>query len=494
MPPWFARAPSAGWVRLAALIGVVGVLYANSLQNDFVWDDRLTALDPGSIGQILARPTGSYYRPVVMLTFKFDRFLWNASPVGYHLTNLAGHIAVAWLLGAYARTLGMSAGMSLSASLLFAAHPVQTEAVTYISGRTDILCALFVLLALLAWSRACKGSDRFAGASAAALCLALLSKESAVGVPLVLLAPGTNRTGRSPRPLLPLAVSAACFAARPHVDASASLAGLGHRLPAVGIAALTYLRLLIWPNDLHLERFTGVGGWSIGQGVAAWVVVIGLGLGLLYVARRVPGGLVLLALSAATYLPASGAVPVYGSIADRALFTPEHFLYLPLLGLAPLAAGGVTAFTPARLQPVLPIALAALLIVWGNIVIARNRDWKSEESIFRHTLRYDPPAARVWFNLGNLELAAGNLDEARRLFLAALARDPRDVAIHFNLAIVHQRLGAYADAEGEYERTIELDPGLVEAYRALAALLAARGEIGRAEEVLRRGLGKETRN
>lgn len=142
----------------------------------------------------------------------------------------------------------------------------------------------------------------------------------------------------------------------------------------------------------------------------------------------------------------------------------------------------------------LPVALAALVLAWGSVVIARNRDWRSEESIFRDTLRYDPPAARVWFNLGNLELAAGNLAEARRLFEAARARDARDVAIHFNLAITLQRLGAYAEAETEYQRTIDMAPRLVEAYRALAALLAARGETARAQEVWDRGMGNGARD
>jgi tetratricopeptide (TPR) repeat protein len=124
--------------------------------------------------------------------------------------------------------------------------------------------------------------------------------------------------------------------------------------------------------------------------------------------------------------------------------------------------------------------LVTTLAVWGLLVVRRNRDWRDEETIFRHTLAYDPPAARVWFNLGNLSLAAGRLDEARRLYEAALAREPRDAAAHLNLGIALQRLGDRAGAVAEYRRAIGSDPRLGEAYGALAALLAARGETAEA--------------
>jgi tetratricopeptide (TPR) repeat protein len=211
--------------------------------------------------------------------------------------------------------------------------------------------------------------------------------------------------------------------------------------------------------------------------VAVWAALAASVAVLVWAARRVAGSSLWLAIAAATYGPVSGLVPVYPAIADRALFMPEHFLYLPLLGLAPLAAGAAAGLVqPNRARKAAPLALGIVLIAWGSVVIDRNRDWRDEETIFRHTLRHNPPAARVWFNMGNLELAAGNLEEASRLFLAALDREPGDPAAHLNLGITFQRLGRLADAEAEYRRVIALDPRRSEAYRGLAALLAKRGE------------------
>jgi tetratricopeptide (TPR) repeat protein len=262
--------------------------------------------------------------------------------------------------------------------------------------------------------------------------------------------------------------------------------GLAERLPAIAGSALSYARLLVLPLGLHLERFTPVPGWSPLAAAGAWALVLALAAALVAAARRVPGGFFLLALGALAYAPVSNFVPVYPAIAGRALFTAEHFLYLPLVGLVPLGVGAVAALWPVSAARARPVVLAAALALWGAIVVQRNRDWRDEETLFRHTLRWNPPAARVWFNLGNLELAADRLAEAERLYGEALVRAPRDAAARLNLGIALQRQGRRAEAEAQYRAAIASDPRLLEPYRALAALLAARGATDEAARLLER--------
>ena len=474
--------------RWAILLGVGGVLYAGALRNGFVWDDLLTAVPARPLGEILTQRTGAYYRPLVMLSFAADRALWGAWPAGFHATNVLLHVAVAGLLAALAGTLGLGAGAGTAAALVFLAHPVQTEAVTYVSGRTDVLCALFALLGLLAWRRARRGLDAWAVAAGASFAAALLCKEAAVLLPLVLLLPGAHPAPSPPRPVLPLGVAAiwALGLAAPGAQAL-RLDDLPARLPAIAAGALTYARLLVWPSDLHLERFTAVAGQAPGTAVGvvlACLTIVGL---LVLAARRAPAGPLFLALALLAYVPVSGVVPVYPAIADRALFTPEHFLYLPLLGLAPLLVGFVTQAAWPRGAWALPALLVGLLVAWGAVVVDRNRDWRDEQTLFRHTVRYDPPTARVWFNLGNLALHAGDLEEAARHYREALAREPRDGAAHLNLAITLDRTRAFGpEAEGHYRQAIASDPTLREAYRGLAAHLANRGEMDEARRLLAR--------
>jgi hypothetical protein len=461
------------------------VLYAEALRAGFVWDDLLTAVPPRPLRDALLEPTGSWYRPLVMASFALDRALWGPSPFGFHLTNVLLHVAVAGCLGTLARAAGLGAGASLAAALVFLAHPVQTEGVTYVSGRTDVLAALMALAGLLAWRRARSTCDRWALASAAALGGALLCKEAAVLLPLALLVPGAHPGPARPRPVLPAAVAALWALAFAGASGpAAALGALPARVPAIGVAALGYVRLLLWPSDLHLERFTPVPGWSPAAAAAAWAALAALGVGAVAAARRVHGGTFFLAVALLAYAPVSGVVPVYGAVADRVLFTPEHFLYLPLLGLAPLAVATAARLWPPRAARALPAALAVVLVAWGAVVADRNRDWRDEETLFRHTLRWNPPSARVWFNSGNVALAAGRLEEAERLYREALAREPGDGAAHLNLAITLERRGDARGAEDEYRRAIASDPRLEGAYRGLAARLAARGDVDAARRVL----------
>src|SRR5262249_43374502 len=123
--------------RAAGLFALGGALWANALANDFVWDDRLLATVPVT----LTGRVGSYYRPVVLPSFALDRAVFGGAPWGFHLTNLLLHVAAAWLVLRLAEAVGLGAGAAFAAAALFLAHPVQTEAVTYVSGRTDVLAA-----------------------------------------------------------------------------------------------------------------------------------------------------------------------------------------------------------------------------------------------------------------------------------------------------------------------------------------------------------------
>ncbi len=477
-------------LRAAIVAATVAALYGNTLGNGFVWDDRLTAA--ASPGGLLRPNPRTYYRPVAMLTFAADRLLWGEDPTGFHLTNILCHGLTSWLLLGLCRTLGMRSGAALAASLLFAAHPLQSEAVAYISGRTDVLCALFALLAVRVWLRARRAFDVPAAGSAGLLLLALLCKETAVLLPFVLLL--AHRRDRGPLPALPLLAAAAWLVFFSSTGPGVRVAGIGDRLGAVAAAALTYARLVVWPVGLHIERFTPVQGWTVATTVVAWGALGILAAVIVRIARGVDGGMLWPALTAATYAPVSGLIPIYPQIADQLLFTPEHALYLPLLGVTPLVAGAVAGCRVARLRRVAPALLVALLAAWGMIVVRRNADWRDEETLFRHTLAYDPPVGRVWFNLGNLRLHTGDAPAAAALYREALRRSPRDAAVHYNLAIALQRQGALRDAEAEYARVNGLDPSFLAAYRAQASLLAARGEMLAAQLLLEEARQRERQN
>jgi hypothetical protein len=468
----------------AGLLALGGALWANALGHDLVWDDRLLAAVPSDAWTIAGARTGAYYRPLVLASFALDRGVFGGAPLAFHATNVVLHVAVAWLVLRLATAAGLRAGAAFASAALFLAHPVQTEAVTYVSGRTDVLGALGALGGVLLWRRARSVADRYALASAAAFLAGLLAKESVVLVPLVLLLPAAHPGPERPRPILPIAAALAWLVAwAVSGGPGVRLDGFVARLPAVAGGALTLARLVVWPADLHLERFTAVTGWTALGAAGAFAGVAALLAALALAARQGPGGGLLLALAVLAYLPVAGLVPVYPAIADRVLFTAEHFLYLPLAGVVPL---GVGALAP-RLGRRAGIAAAiACVAACGAVTVDRNRDWQNEETIFRHTLAYDPPSARVWYNLGNTALAAGRLDEAVRLYGAAVAREPHDAAAWLNLGIARQRQGDGPGAEAAYRAALAADPHRAEAYRGLAGVLARRGALDEAARMAER--------
>ena len=157
-----------GLVWLLPLVAAVlaGAAYFGAIDNPFVYDDHDTVLgnrslaDLSNIRFILVY---SPFRPLVNASYALDRWLWGYRPLGYHLTNIGLHMAAVVLLYAWIRRILFDSGRTRSDSkpargpslaaftgaALFAVHPMQTEAVAYVSGRSELMCAVWFIAALL---------------------------------------------------------------------------------------------------------------------------------------------------------------------------------------------------------------------------------------------------------------------------------------------------------------------------------------------------------
>ena len=164
------------WYWILAVVLALSVLsYANSLQNEFVFDDILVIVEnPGIRGvEKLPRLLGINarklsYRPIRMISYALDytlnEKLWyyfgnyqgsekGLNPLGFHISNIAFHIITSFLVFLVVFRLAGSCRVAFLASAIFALHPVHTDSVTYLSGRRDILCALFYLLGFYCFLR-----------------------------------------------------------------------------------------------------------------------------------------------------------------------------------------------------------------------------------------------------------------------------------------------------------------------------------------------------
>jgi hypothetical protein len=168
-----------GWLAPAAAALLACLAYFNALNNPFVYDDRNTVVaNPSLVDLSNVKFLFLYtpFRPIVNLSYAFDRWLWGYQPPGFHLTNIALHALVVVLLCVWVRRLLSDAGMMLgrdagafAAAALFAVHPMQTEAVAYVSGRSELLCAAWFVAALLAAREAILRHSRGLGVQSNAL-------------------------------------------------------------------------------------------------------------------------------------------------------------------------------------------------------------------------------------------------------------------------------------------------------------------------------------
>lgn len=202
----FARASGADSLRpspdssrpplLLFTLGVIlaGVVWASGLHSYFINDDftLLPVTRPFSLDLIgkffRSGDGGTFYRPLTYVTYSIDQAFWGEAPVGYHVTNLLLHAASTAALAVLVGQLGGSRRSSFMTAGVFAAMPVQVEAVTWMSGRFDVLCtttALWTVVSYL-WARAKGGTARYTVA-VAMYALAICAKETAFVIPLLLI-------------------------------------------------------------------------------------------------------------------------------------------------------------------------------------------------------------------------------------------------------------------------------------------------------------------
>ncbi len=174
-------------------------VYAPTLGYGFVWDDHVlivqnsTIRDWSNLPRIFAADffqvsrsleARGYHRPLVTLSYMVDHTLWGLRPFGYHLTNVLLHVTVVVLVYLVGLRLLRDGVAPLLASALFAVHPIHTESVAWIAGRTDVIATAFVLLSLLLYV---ERRPRRSWGALVAFAAALLAKEVALLLPAVLL-------------------------------------------------------------------------------------------------------------------------------------------------------------------------------------------------------------------------------------------------------------------------------------------------------------------
>ena len=496
--PRHTRAIVIGLVLIGAL------LYAFNMGNVLFWDDADWILNnpcvqaPMShLSCLLTRDvlagigqTSNYFRPLLMLTFAFNWALGGASPFGYHLISNALHIANAIVLFLLLSRLLKEERVAAIAALIWLVHPLQTEAVAYISGRGDPLSVCCMLVSMLLWLR----SDRWRWGAIATAVLAILSRETAVLLPLYMVVTVMVMDGGSSwmqslkRSLIAswpfFAISALYgilrltvlnFAGTLNWYAASNVytEHISYRIYTFLEVFGVYARLMVMPLGLHMERNVPVM-----TSMLAAPVLVGAALLLALIVAAIVfwrrGNRVWMWSVFMMLVPLA---PSSGILAPINALIYEHWLYLSLIGFAVLVAMyAVRLYDAARARyRWCAIVLIGIGIGYGVFLstqtILRNIIWGQPERLYQQIIAYEPQNVRVLNNLANLYADQKKPDDAERYWRLAIAADPQQPAPYHNIGNLHRDRGEIEQAIAAYEKAIQVDARFWYSYQNLAAML-----------------------
>ena len=516
---------------------VLGLLaYGQTILYPFVHDDvvfiqqnpRIAFFDWKNIFQGTVIPVdpssviNAYYRPLLELLYRVEYVFFGLNPAGYHLFNIFVHIANSflayWLVNVLAQG---KRGYAFAAAVLFLLHPVQSEAVACISGISNLLFAFLVLASLCFYLR---NSIISYVLSLLAFALALLAKEQAVVLPILIVLLEMISSSSAARPIFPRAarisgyfvVLIIYFLIRKILLPEGAMPAIAFnyelllRVLSIPRTVLMYLGAIFFPHDLHYYRSVDIlrpDGVSTGLFGVVFAAVVGIILKVPRSHRR------LLLLGAGwfgiTLLPVLNIVPLINEYS--LILTAEHFLYLPLIGVLLFVLGLGDLFLsgmPERRRVfVAKGGVFLLAVIFLTATIRQSTSWAGEIPLFERTVRFEKNfgrayilLAKAYYKNGEYAKAIGTYRRALAIMDGYLAKvGPQPVAsvylgfikeIHFDLAHCFEGLGDFQEAVNWYLRALVIDRNDAIVHNNLGIIYLKLGNQEKAAAHFREAEGK----
>ncbi len=533
------------WLPIAVLIAAGSFIYFFNLNNQLFWDDEEWIINNVFVQDIswsnikfwFSNNTlagvglkSNYYRPFLFFTFALDYIISGIKPLAYHLTSNSIHIfnsiLVFWLIRqAFKRNL-----LAFLVSVFFLVHPLQTEAITYISGRGDSLAAMFMFLSLILFHRAEINGDGWLGIkkilSIVFLVLGLLSRETGIIFPALALIlyvsvlsdktfiksikQGLIKTWPYFAAVIIYGIlrltvlnflNILNFYLEPNIYSENLHVRMFTFLPILW----EYLKLLTVPVGLHMERgstvYTSLFQWPVWPvflgivGLMIWLRYLYKHQSKIYNSRLYRGSSTKSGLEPKTFQiwflgsmwffialgPVSGITPI------NALMY-EHWLYLAMVGFWLIFSFYLVKLfdyfkeTRKSLFVICVLLFGAYISFYGLQSVKRNILWGNPTEFYKNILKYEPDSARINNNLGNIYFNQGNREQAEFYYRKAV--DSGDAFAHpyFNLGSMLQSKGDIYGAIQLYEEAIRINPNFYYPYQSLAVIYAQQGNLTKAIE------------
>lgn len=454
------------------------IIYGNSLNNGFVFDDELVIVNndfikdfknlPKLVGTDYLRYSGELtYRPLVTLSYFLDYKIWGNEPFGFHLTSLILHILNIISVYFLTNLIVKNRIVSLISALFFCLHSVHTEVVNCIAFREDILCSLFFLLSLLFYIEFDrKGNIAAYILSVGSFILSLLSKEMGFTLPLAIVLYLIYRKANLN-----------------HVKKRARFY-VGYLLITI---TFLYLRFFVIFNPI--ERTVSYPGGSFYTNILNMLRVVAYYIKLLiipyplcpmyvfkesttFLDMRVLGALIVLILALVVlfylfrrsriFLFAGGwffvtLIPVYNIIPIEH-FVAERYLYIPSFGFCIFASSLLLVIDSKRLKKGFTLGVISLMLLYSFFTVRRNFDWRTNLSLYGNTVINFPHNYHIRYNLGNEYLRLDKIKDAIREYEMVIKDKPDYGGAHFNLGWIYANSKDYKKAEEHWLQGLRIDP------------------------------------
>jgi protein O-mannosyl-transferase len=467
------------------------IAYSGTLLFGFVYDDRFQIVGNRSLTSWSNVPSyfthsvwylidphlaPNYYRPIFLIWLKLCYSIFELSPSGWHLTSVALHMLATVQMFWLAQRLLKQRTAAALAALFFALHPIHVESVAWISGATDLLMFVTMVgtvLAFLRWQQT-RSVIVYSGALIFAT-LALLSKEPAIVLPILLVAsawaalPEQQRLPKSDRlALVPFfALSVVYLALRQHI-----LAGFSHNAAGGSVSEMLlswpavivfYLRQLSFPIRLSLfHDLTFTHSASSRQFLFSTVILVVVVLAVVMAVRisreRRP------AIAALIWLTVPLTPVLYLRVYSQGELVHDRYTYVASAGFVMLLIliGRSLIGTPQpRRSSRAAIAVTTVTLLFASLTIYNQTYWANELLLFTHAVKIAPNNFAANLNLGSVYEHRGDIESlniARGLFLKLATANPNDAAANYNLGHTEFELQDYVNAETHLNRAIKADP------------------------------------
>lgn len=548
------------------IIVVLGFLiYSNTFHVPFVYDDTsFVVRNPGikdfryfkNPWEILTVPTIApnfraqfVTRIVTNFTFALNYALHSLNVSGYHIFNLIVHLSNAVLIyylvlltfrtpffSNRSRSQDNSHGthyqsmIALFSALIFVSHPVQTQAVTYITQRFASLVTTFYLLSVVLYieSRVSESSVSrvvlYAAAVLSVVC-AMFTKENAFTLPVsIALYEFMFLDGKIKKRILLLLPIMATMLIIPLIVLKAQ--GILHYIravdkPGIGgirhgsrwdylftefVVIVTYIRLLFLPVNQNLDyvfpMFHSFWNLSVVLSFLLLLVMFACSIYCFYLSKHSDAADDVRELRLVSYgiiwffvtlSVESSVIPLDNVIYEHRIYLPSTLLIIAFVTLIFRAKNRIKNRLPFMEKAVIPALVVAVLILSGA-AYARNQVWQSGISLWEDVVKKSPYSARAHYNLGVVYNRDNRLDDAIREYQAAIKIYPGYAAAHSDLGVVYGKQGRLKDAEKELQAALKIDPKFTEAHINIAVVCEKLGRLEEAAEEFKTALGLDPYN